>query len=153
MVAPTKMGKQIGEVESPVPRLGCGAAIMEQSKILLVKRKRNPEKDHWGLPGGKVDPDERVEDAVVREIEEELGISIKLSRLICTVDHLDSCTGQRWIAPVYSASIVRGTPKICEPHALAAVDWFAINRLPNPLTAATLQTRDALAGEPSTAKK
>jgi len=126
---------------------------MEQSKILLVKRKRNPEMDHWGLPGGKVEPDERAEDAVVREIDEELGISIKLYRLICTVNHLDSSTGQRWTAPVYSASIVSGTPKICEPHALAGVEWFAIDRLPSPLTAATLQTLDALGGELSATTK
>jgi ADP-ribose pyrophosphatase YjhB (NUDIX family) len=147
------MDMQIGGISNPVPRLGCGAAIMERSKILLVKRKRNPEMNHWGLPGGKVEPDERVEDAVVREIDEELGIGIKLCRLICTVDHLDGSTGQRWIAPVYSASIVRGTPKICEPDALAGVEWFAIDRLPRPLTAATLQTLDALGGELSVTNK
>jgi ADP-ribose pyrophosphatase YjhB (NUDIX family) len=147
------MGRQIGEVGNPVSRLGCGAAIIERSKILLVKRKRNPEKNHWGLPGGKVEPDEGVEDAIAREINEELGISIKLHRLICTVSHLDASTGQRWTAPVYSASIMRGTPKICEPHTLAGVNWFAINRLPGPLTAATLQTLDALGGELSVTKK
>src|ERR1700730_10975171 len=123
------MDMQIVGISNPVPRLGCGAAIMERSKILLVKRKRNPEMNHWGLPGGKVEPDERVEDAVVREIDEELGIGIKLCRLICTVDHLDGSTGQRWIAPVYSASIVRGTPKISYPDALAGVGWLAIARL------------------------
>ena len=126
---------------------------MEQSRILLVKRIRDPEKNHWGLPGGKVDPDERVEDAIVREIDEELGIGIKLCHLICTVNHLDSSTGQHWIAPVYSASIMRGTPKIREPDALAEVEWFAIDRLPRPLTAATRQTLDALRGELSTTKK
>jgi len=129
-----------------VPRLGCGAAIIDQSRILLVKRKRSPEADHWGLPGGKIESGEGVEDAVVREIMEELGITIQLMRRICTVDHRDDSTGQRWIAEVYSASILSGTPRICEPHALAAVEWFALDRLPSPLTAATVQTIRALGG-------
>jgi ADP-ribose pyrophosphatase YjhB (NUDIX family) len=87
-----------------------------------------------------------VEDAIVREIGEELGIAIQLDRWICTVDHLDDSTAQRWIAQVYSASIVSGAPRICEPHALAAVEWFAMDCLPAPLTAATVQAIAALGG-------
>jgi len=129
-----------------VPRRGCGAAIIAESKILLVKRRRSPEASHWGLPGGKVEPGERVEDAIIREIAEELGIAIRLDRWLCTVDHPDDDTGQRWVAEVHAASIVAGAPRICEPHALAAVDWFAMDRLPAPLTAATVQTIAALGG-------
>ena len=129
-----------------VPRRGCGAAIIEKSKILLVKRKRSPEAHHWGLPGGKVEPGERVEDAIIREIGEELGMAIRLDRWLCTVDHPDEDTAQRWVAEVYTASIVAGAPRIREPHALAAVEWFAMDRLPAPLTAATVQTIAALGG-------
>jgi mutator protein MutT len=75
------MRDQIGRMNEPIPRLGCGAAITENSKILLVKRRRSPEANHWGLPGGKVEPGERVEDAVIREIGEELGITIQLRRI------------------------------------------------------------------------
>jgi ADP-ribose pyrophosphatase YjhB (NUDIX family) len=139
------MPDQTGTIREPEPRLGCGAAIVERSQILLVKRRRSPEANHWGLPGGKVEPGERVEDAVIREIGEELGITIELRRRICTVDHLDDSTGQRWVAQVYSAMIVSGVPEILEPDALAAVEWFAMDALPSPLTAATLQTIGALA--------
>ena len=140
------MCDRTGGTKQSAPRLGCGAAIIDESRIVLVKRKRSPEADHWGLPGGKIEPGERAEDAVVREIMEELGIAIRLGRQICTVDHRDDNNGQRWIAEVYSASIVSGTPRICEPQALAAVDWFALDRLPEPLTAATVQTIGALGG-------
>lgn len=136
----------IEEFEDSVPRLGCGAAIIDKSKILLVKRRRSPEADHWGLPGGKVEPGESVEDAIIREISEELGTTIQLGRWICTVDHLDDSTGQRWVSRVYLASIVSGAPRIREPHALAAVDWFAMDELPAPLTLATIQTIGALGG-------
>jgi mutator protein MutT len=147
------MRDQIGTIKEPIPRLGCGAAIIEDSKILLIKRKRSPEANHWGLPGGKVEPGERVEDAVIREIGEELGITIQLCGWVCTVDHLEHSTGQRWVAQVYSALIVSGAPTICEPDALAAAEWFAIDCLPSPLTAATLQTIDAFGGRLSSIEK
>jgi hypothetical protein len=50
--------------DSRSPRVGCGAAILRDSKLLLVKRKRPPERNHWGLPGGTVDWLEPVAAAV-----------------------------------------------------------------------------------------
>ena len=63
-----------------VPGVGCGAAIVRDGRLLLVKRKRPPEAGCWNLPGGKVDFGERVEDAIVREIAEETGLKIALLR-------------------------------------------------------------------------
>jgi len=60
------------------PRAGCGAAILRDSKLLLVKRKRPPETNHW-VPGGKVDWLEPVVAAVARQIAEELGLAIRRS--------------------------------------------------------------------------
>ncbi|MDR3396047.1 MAG: NUDIX domain-containing protein, partial [Pandoraea sp.] len=71
------------------PRLGCGAAIVQRDgKLLLIQRRRMPEADHWGLPGGKVDWLEPVERAVKREIQEELGIQPGELELLCVADHI-----------------------------------------------------------------
>jgi ADP-ribose pyrophosphatase YjhB (NUDIX family) len=67
--------------DSRSPRVGCGAAILRDSKLLLVKRKRPPETNHLGLPGGKVDWLEPVAAAIAREIAEELGLAIRPQRL------------------------------------------------------------------------
>lgn len=48
----------------------------EQGQILLTTRKYNPHKNTLDLPGGFVDPKERVEDALARELHEELQISL-----------------------------------------------------------------------------
>lgn len=69
------------------PRVGCGAAIVRDGRILLIKRKRAPEAGCWGLPGGKVDWLEPVERAVCREIEEELGIALERATLLCVGSH------------------------------------------------------------------
>lgn len=45
-------------------------------KILLVKRAKAPEKDKWSLAGGKVEPDETADQAIIREVREELGLTV-----------------------------------------------------------------------------
>ena len=46
----------------------------EKMQILLIKRKNDPYKGKWALPGGFVDPDEKAENAARRELEEETGL-------------------------------------------------------------------------------
>lgn len=112
--------------------------------MLLVQRRRPPEAGCWGLAGGKVDPFERVEDAVAREIAEELGIRIKPDRLLCVVNQIDKMAGEHWIAPVYHVESFDGEPQLMEPEALAGLGWFALDALPHPLTEATRQALAAL---------
>ena len=59
-------------------------AIIEfpNSKILLVKRVTVPFKGYWALPGGRVDVEEKVEQAVVREVKEETGLDVRIVRKI-----------------------------------------------------------------------
>lgn len=130
--------------DTNLPRVGCGAAILRDGRLLLVQRRRMPEAGHWGLPGGKVDPYETVPDAVAREILEELGLRIVADRLLCVIDQIDRDKGEHWIAPVYRVDHFEGEPAIREPEALAALGWFALNELPKPLTVATVQAVAAL---------
>ena len=128
-----------------LPRVGCGAAILQQGKVLLVRRRRAPEAGCWGLPGGKVDPFETITTAVAREIREELGITIQPKTLLCCVDQIDQAAGQHWVALVYRVEQYEGTPTIMEPDALSDMGWFALDMLPTPLTQATQQAVLALA--------
>lgn len=54
-------------------------AILENKKgeILLVKRKSDPKKDFWDLPGGFTNLNENCEQSLIRELKEELGIDVK----------------------------------------------------------------------------
>ncbi len=127
-----------------LPRVGCGAAIIENGKLLLVQRRRAPEAGCWGLPGGKVDPFERVADAVEREIFEELGIVIRPTALLCVVDQIDRESGDHWVAPVFRVDRHDGIPAIREPETLGDMGWFALDALPMPLTEATKQAVQAI---------
>jgi 8-oxo-dGTP diphosphatase len=51
-------------------------------KILLIKRRTAPFIGYWALPGGRVDPGETVEQAIVREVKEETGLDVAVVRKI-----------------------------------------------------------------------
>ncbi len=126
------------------PRAGCGAAIVVDGKILLMKRLKAPEAGHWGLPGGKIDLYEKAADACEREIAEELGVTILARDLLCLVDHIDRAAGDHWIAPVYLAASYLGEPCNMEPDKCGAIGWFDLDAPPAPLTAAAAQALAAL---------
>ncbi|HGE2196674.1 NUDIX domain-containing protein [Pseudomonas aeruginosa] len=127
-----------------ITRIGCGAAIIEGGKILLLKRRRTPESGHWGIPGGKVDWMEPVEHAVCREVQEETGLTLKDIKLIGIVDQLDKDKCEHWIAVVYIANAFTGAPRILEPEKHKEMGWFDLRDLPQPLTQATKNTLPAL---------
>jgi len=126
------------------PRLGCGAAIVVDGRILLVRRLNNPEAGCWGLPGGKVDLYEAVVSAVEREIREELGIDIKPDRLLCLVDQIDRSKGEHWFAPVFLVTGFTGEPRIVEPDKHDGLAWFPLDAVPDALTRSTIEALRAL---------
>jgi 8-oxo-dGTP diphosphatase len=126
------------------PRLGCGAAIVMEGRILLVRRLTEPEAGCWGLPGGKVDLYETVAAAVEREIEEELGISIEASKLLCLVDQIDKLKGEHWFAPVFLVTNFTGDAKIRELDKHDGLAWFSLDAVPDALTRSTIEALRAL---------
>lgn len=127
------------------PGVGCGAAILREGRLLLVKRLRQPEAGCWGLPGGKVDFGETTRETCAREIAEELGLAIVPGRLLCVADTIDAGDGRHWVAPVYLVEDFAGEPAVLEPDKLAACGWFPLDALPSPLTGATMAALAALA--------
>ncbi|HDM25028.1 ADP-ribose pyrophosphatase [Euryarchaeota archaeon ex4484_162] len=64
------------------PKLTVDAIITKNNEILLIKRKKQPFKDFWALPGGFVNYGEKTEDAVVREVLEETGLKCRVKKLL-----------------------------------------------------------------------
>ncbi len=71
------------------PIVGVGAVIVYQGKILLEKRKNKPGKGKWAVPGGLVELGETLEDAVIREAEEETCLKVEKPCLLDVVDNVD----------------------------------------------------------------
>jgi 8-oxo-dGTP diphosphatase len=71
------------------PLLGTGALIFRGGKLLLIQRGAEPGKGKWSIPGGLVELGENVQDAMVRETKEEVGLEVEALKL---VDVFDSVT-------------------------------------------------------------
>ncbi len=74
------------------PVVGVGAVVMNQGRILLEKRKNEPSRGKWTIPGGLVELGETLEKAVVRELQEETclkPVEGEVPSLIDVVDNID----------------------------------------------------------------
>ena len=63
------------------------AVIRRDGKIFATQRGYGAYKDGWEFPGGKVEPGEKPEDALKREIKEELAADISVGELLLTVEY------------------------------------------------------------------
>lgn len=70
-------------MQKPVsPHLTADSVVLDEGKILLIKRGHPPYQDSWALPGGFVEAGETVEQACLRELMEETGIQGRIMRLV-----------------------------------------------------------------------
>ena len=113
------------------PIAGVGAVIFSGKNILLVRRRNEPSKDMWGLPGGVVELGERVEDAIVREVEEETGIRVEPLRLLTVLNSIrrnsEGRTRFHYILSEFLCKKVEGELKASTDASDAG--WFPVNEL------------------------
>ena len=61
--------------------------IHQDGKILATQRGYGEYKGLWEFPGGKMEPEETEEQAIIREIREELNVEIEVEKKVCTVEY------------------------------------------------------------------
>ena len=118
--------------------VGVGAMVFNQEgNVFLARRgpQASNEQGTWEFPGGKVSFGETLADAIVREFEEEYGMTIELIDLLGVNDHI--LEHEHWVAPTFIARFVAGPPTIREPDKCSAIGWFALPALPEPLSVVT----------------
>ena len=111
------------------PKLTADGAVLKQDKILLVKRKNNPYKDKWALPGGFVEYGERVENTVVREVLEETGLKTKVKEIIGVYSDPKRDPRGHTVTIVYLLELINGELKSGDDAADAR--FFSLDSLPD----------------------
>jgi ADP-ribose pyrophosphatase YjhB (NUDIX family) len=128
-----------------------GIIFNEQQQVLLLKRSDN---GLWSIPSGHVEPGEKVEEAIIREIYEETGLEVEVTRLIGIYSDPDSQiflypNGEisHFITTCFECKIIGGTLRQKTDETLDA-RFFAPNDLPeNLLTMHPRWLQDALEKE------
>lgn len=87
------------------PKLATGAVFSWDGGILLVRRAIQPSYGKWVFPGGYVDRGEMLEAATIREVKEESGLDVRLTRILGTYSY----AGNPVILVVFAGEIVGGT--------------------------------------------
>jgi len=64
------------------PLVGVGAVVVENERVLLIRRGQEPLKGKWSLPGGMLELGESLKDGVIREVMEETGLAVEPVELI-----------------------------------------------------------------------
>ena len=75
------------------PLVGVGAVILNEDKILLVKRLYPPGKGRWSIPGGLVEVGEDLEHAVIRELKEETNLDGTPLGVISVAQYIEGSEG------------------------------------------------------------
>jgi len=137
------------------PLVGVGAVIVEEERVLLVKRGHPPLAGEWSIPGGVLELGEAIEEAVVREAWEETGLRVETAGLLGVYNRVlrdaDERTLYHYVLIDFFCHRLSGEPQAAGDAA--EVRWFRqdeIGRLGLPKdTAAVIRLGFEKAGRTS----
>ena len=116
-----------------VPLVGVGAIVIEDSRVVLVKRAHPPLQAQWSIPGGVLEVGELVREAAIREAREETGLIVEPGELLGVYDRVLRDTEQRvqyhYVLIDFLCRRVVGGNLFAASDA-AEVRWFTREELP-----------------------
>ncbi|HEY7598655.1 MAG TPA: NUDIX hydrolase [Candidatus Limnocylindrales bacterium] len=75
------------------PRVGVGGVVIQDGRALVIQRGKPPLRGRWTVPGGTVELGETLEEARVREVREETGLSVRPRQLLAVFDRIEKDAG------------------------------------------------------------
>jgi 2-dehydropantoate 2-reductase len=115
-------------------RTATGIILKNQNEILLIKRSTPPFAGYWALPGGRSEPNEAVEQTVIREVKEETGLKVSIIRKIGEYHEQGTQMGQEYDYYPACFLVKDDSGKINKQESeIAEIKFFNINELPEVL--------------------
>lgn len=103
------------------PKVAVAVFVQHEDQVLLVLRANEPERGKWALPAGYVDRGEDPKVAAEREVLQETGLQVQITRLIDVIY-------EGLIVIIYEADVIGGT--LCAADDAAEARWFTRQNLP-----------------------
>lgn len=128
-------GKYIYEWPRPMVTVDAVVFTVLASKLslLMIKRKNEPYKGMWAIPGGFLEMDEELEDAIARELEEETGLSGVRLEQMRTYGTIGRDPRGRMVTVVFFGIVDENNAKIKAGDDAAQAKWFDIDNLPKDI--------------------
>ena len=108
-----------------------GAIIVNNGKVLMVKRGRNPYKGTWMFPAGFVDYGEHPEETLIREVKEETGLKVNEFRHLALLQSPDDPRSPGHFSIFYRVINYTGELINNDTEENQNIQWFPINNLPS----------------------
>jgi ADP-ribose pyrophosphatase YjhB (NUDIX family) len=120
----------VTEDEVVRPEVCVGAVVLHDERLLLVRRGRGAALGLWSVPGGRVEPSERLEAAVIREVAEETGLRVVVEKWIGWVERIGP--GYHFVIHDFAASLAPGVGPgdAVSGDDAAEVRWQPLDTLP-----------------------
>jgi 8-oxo-dGTP diphosphatase len=93
--------------------------IVKNGRLLMVRRRKSEGGLEWAGPSGQVEPGEKPEEAAVREVREEVGLTVAVERRLG--DRVHPGSGRHLI--YFACSIVSGDPALVADDEITAIEW------------------------------
>jgi ADP-ribose pyrophosphatase YjhB (NUDIX family) len=97
------------------PRVGVGAVLIHEGRALLIRRGKEPLRGRWSVPGGEVELGETLEEALVREVQEETGLLVRPVEITGVFDRIerdqDGRVAYHFVILDYLCRYLAGTPR------------------------------------------
>jgi len=113
--------------------IGVGGAVVREDKLLFIRRASRHGRGNWQLPGGFIEPDETIEQAVVREVQEESGVTAEVEAVLGLRSRYDPDSGNG-IYVILLLRPVSGEPK-ADGQESDHAEYFTLDQIRqlNPL--------------------
>jgi len=113
--------------------VGVNVLILSNRGLLLGKRKNAVAAGSWGLPGGHLETNEKLEQCASRELYEETGLRCEKFEFLNVVNQPQKKNGH-YFQFLFLAKNWKGKPKVKEPNKCEEWKWFQLDRLPRNIT-------------------